>query len=419
MQNTRVQDVVGAGYCCRACGSARQQLVVDLGFQPLANSYLRPEGLTAMEATYPLTVYHCEACHLVQIPAVTSAHDIFHDYLYMSSFSQGWLDHARRYVDQMVARFDLGKGSKVVEIASNDGYLLQYVVAKGIAALGVEPAENVAKIAEDKGVPTRVAFFGVETAKQLVAEGWSADLTAANNVLAHVPDINDFVAGYGVILKPDGVATFEFPHVLNMLALNQFDTIYHEHFSYLSLLAVSAVMQKHGLRVFDVERLPTHGGSLRLFVCRQTSKHQEQPAVAALLAEERAFGLDKAETYATFAGNCRTVKNNLMKFLIAAAEQGKTVCGYGAPAKGNTLLNFCGARSDLIAFTVDRNTHKQGHYLPGTRIPIRAPEDLLRQKPDYVLILPWNLRDEICTQMADVRSWGGKFVVAVPKLEVF
>lgn len=406
-------------YCCRSCGSKKLQLVVDIGFQPLANSYLRPEGLSEQEVTYPLTVLHCEECHLVQIPAVTTAHNIFSDYLYFSSYSPGWLDHARRYVDQMAARFKLGAASRVVEIASNDGYLLQYVVAKNIPALGVEPAANVAKIAEEKGVPTRVAFFGVETARQLVAEGWSADLTAANNVLAHVPDINDFVGGFKVLLKPEGVSTFEFPHLLNMIEKNQFDTIYHEHFSYISLIAAQVFFKRAGLRVFDVEKIPTHGGSLRLFVCHEAASHPQTAAVTELVAEERAFGLDRAETYARFADQCRTVKNDLLAFLIDCARTGKTVCSYGAPAKGNTLLNFCGARTDLIAFTVDRSPHKQNHYLPGTRIEIRAPEAIAEARPDYVLILPWNLRDEISKQLAEIRAWGGKFVVAVPRLEIF
>lgn len=412
-------NTVFGHYRCRSCGSGNLQLVVDIGFQPLANSYLRPEGLSTAEATYPLTVLHCEDCHLVQIPAVTTAHDIFSDYLYMSSYSQGWLDHSKRYVDTMERRFSLDANSRVVEVASNDGYLLQYVVAKGIPALGVEPAANVAEIAIANGVPTQVDFFGVETATKLVADGWAADLTAANNVLAHVPDINDFVSGFKVLLKPEGVSTFEFPHLLNMIEKNQFDTIYHEHFSYISLIAAQVFFARAGLRVFDVEDLPTHGGSLRLFVCHQEASHVEQASVSALVAREKAAGLDLAETYARFAAQCRKVKNDLLTFLIGAARDGKTVCGYGAPAKGNTLLNFCGARTDFISFTVDRNPHKQNHFLPGTRIEIRAPEAIAEAKPDYVIILPWNLRDEVSGQLSQIRDWGGKFVVAVPELEIF
>lgn len=406
-------------YCCNSCKSKKLQLVVDVGFQPLANSYLKPEGLSQTEKTYPLTLLHCEECHLVQIPPVTTAHDIFQDYLYFSSFSSSWLKHAEHYVEQMVARFKLGKSSRIVEIASNDGYLLQYVIKRGIHALGIEPAANVAKIAEQKGVPTRVMFFGVESAKQLVKDGWAADLTSANNVLAHVPDINDFVGGFKVLLKPEGVSTFEFPHVLNMIKENQFDTIYHEHFSYISLIAAQIFFKRAGLRVFDVEKLTTHGGSLRLFVCHDNASHKETGAVRELLKEEQAFGLDKTATYERFATQCSKVKNDLLSFLIDCSRNKKTVCGYGAPAKGNTLLNFCGARTDFLAFTVDRSEHKQNHYLPGTRIEIRAPEAIAEVRPDYVLILPWNLRDEISEQMKEIRSWGGKFVVAVPKLEVF
>jgi SAM-dependent methyltransferase len=319
----------------------------------------------------------------------------------------------------MTARFGLDSSSRVVEIASNDGYLLQFVVARGIQALGIEPAANVARLAEGKGVPTRVAFFGTATARDLVAEGWSADLMAANNVLAHVPDINDFVAGFAILLKPDGVATFEFPHLANLVALGQFDTIYHEHFSYISLIAANAVFARHGLRVFDVEKLPTHGGSLRLYVCREGAGHSATGAVDALLAEERSSGLDRRATYESFAGTCRRMKNDLVKFLIDQAEAGKLVCGYGAPAKGNTLLNFCGARTDYIAFTVDRNPHKQGNFLPGTRIPILSPDEIMARRPDCVLILPWNLKDEIVEQMGAIRKWGGRFAVAVPRLTVF
>ena len=406
-------------YQCRSCLSRDLHLIVDLGTQPLANSFLSRDALMSMEPTYPLPLLYCANCHLVQIPAAAKAEQIFSDYLYMSSYAESWVEHARIYVEEVTRRFKLNAHSRVIEIASNDGYLLQFVGKKGIPALGIEPAANVARLAEEKGVHTRVAFFGEESARALVAAGWTADLTVANNVLAHVPDLNDFVGGFGIILKADGVATFEFPHLANLIRQTQFDTIYHEHFSYISLIAARAFFARHSLRVFDVERLPTHGGSLRLYVCRESASHPTSPAVAALLEEEKALGLDRPDAFRDFAAACRRVKNDLLKFLIAAAEDGKVVCGYGAPAKGNTLLNFCGARADLIAFTVDRNPYKQNHFLPGTHIPIFSPDAISVQKPDYLLILPWNLKSEICEQMRHVRGWGGKFVVAVPELALF
>jgi len=406
-------------YRCRSCQNEELQLVVDLGFQPLANSFLDRKALMHMEPTYPLTLLYCPRCHLAQLPAVARAGEIFSDYLYMSSFSSTWLDHARSFVDEATRRFGLGPQSRVVEIASNDGYLLQYVVEKGIPALGIEPAANIAKLAEEKGVATRVAFFGKDTARALVGEGWAADLTVANNVLAHVPDLDDFVAGFATVLKPQGVATFEFPHLANLIGQTQFDTIYHEHFSYISLLAAQSFFGRHSLRVFDVDKLPTHGGSLRLYVCRAGAGYPTSPAVGALLEEEKAIGLDRLETFRSFSGACRRIKNDLLKFLIAAAENGKLVCGYGAPAKGNTLLNYCGAHSDLVAFTVDRNPYKQDRFLPGTHIAIRSPDAIGASKPDYLLILPWNLKDEICEQMRHIRAWGGQFLVAVPQLAVF
>lgn len=408
-----------ANYACRSCSKQDLHLVMDLGSQPLANSFLSHDGLRQMEPTYPLTVLYCPHCHLMQIPPVTTAREIFSDYLYMSSYSQTWLNHARDYVNLVSKRFKLGPKTRALEIASNDGYLLQYFVGRGVQALGVEPAANVAKLAEERGVPTRVAFFGKEAARSLVEEGWMADLVVANNVLAHVPDLDDFVGGFAIVLKPEGVATFEFPHLATLISQHQFDTIYHEHFSYISLIAAQGFFARQGLRIFDAEKLPTHGGSLRLYVCRQDAIHYTTPAVGALAAEERNCGLDRIETYDAFASTCRKVKNDLLKFLIAASEDGKTVCGYGAPAKGNTLLNFCGARTDLVAFTVDRNPHKQNHFLPGTRIPILAPEEIPARRPDFVLILPWNLRDEIISQMSAIREWGGRFVVAVPELSVF
>ncbi len=394
-------------------------LVVDLGVQPLANSYISSEAAMHMEPHYPLVVFCCRHCHLVQIPELVTASEIFSDYHYLSSYSTSWLDHARQYVDLMAERFALRRESRVVEVASNDGYLLQYAIAKGFLVLGIEPAVNIARLAEERGVRTYVSFFGIETAQRLRAEGWLSDLMVANNVLAHVPDVNDFVAGFSILLKPEGVATFEFPHLLNLLRGNQFDTIYHEHFSYISLLAARTLFARHGLRIFDVEKLLTHGGSLRLYVTHATASHKDRPSVADVLAEERQTGLDGPDCYKNFSASCRRVKNDLMRFLITCADRAETVCAYGAAAKGNTLLNFCGARTDLIAFVVDRNPYKQGRLLPGTRIPIHAPEDLARARPRYVLILPWNLQDEIANSLADLHKEGCRFVTAIPELRIF
>jgi SAM-dependent methyltransferase len=391
---------------------------VDLGVQPLANSYVEPEALNRMEPFYPLHVLVCEACFLVQLPEVESPESIFGDYAYFSSFSEGWLRHAEAYVAAMTERLSLGPDSLVVEIASNDGYLLQYVVGRGIPALGIEPAANVAAAAEQKGVPTLVAFFGVATAERLAAEGRRADLIAGNNVLAHVPDLNDFVGGLPIALRPGGTVTLEFPHLLRLMVERQFDTIYHEHFSYLSLLAVEPVFTRHGLAVTDVERLPTHGGSLRLFLRHADEGVEPSAAVDELRAEESAAGLDRLETYTGFAGAVAEAKRDLLEFLIAARRDGRRVVAYGAPAKGNTLLNYCGVGPDMIEYTVDRSPHKQGRYLPGTRIPIHAPERILEDRPDDVVILPWNLRDEIVEQMAAVRGWGGRFVVPIPSVSV-
>jgi 2-polyprenyl-3-methyl-5-hydroxy-6-metoxy-1,4-benzoquinol methylase len=404
---------------CRLCGANDLGLVVDLGVQPLANSYVPPVRRLQMEPHYPLVVLRCPHCHLVQVPEIVSASEIFSDYQYFSSYATSWVDHARAYVERMAERFALTPRSRMIEVASNDGYLLQFARAKQIQVLGVEPAANVARVAEQRGIPTYVGFFGRETAARLRADGWSCDLMTANNVLAHVPDINDFAAGFALLLKPDGVATFEFPHLLNLIRENQFDTIYHEHFSYISLMTAQSLFSRHGLRVFDVEKLPTHGGSLRLFVCHENAPHADSAAIADLLKEERQFGLDRAECYAEFSTACVKVKNELLKFLIACAERGETVCGYGAAAKGNTLLNFCGVRPDNIRFVADRSPHKQGHLLPGTRIPVRAPDELFRQRPDFLLILPWNLKDEIAQSMNDLRAQGCRFVTAIPSLNVF
>jgi SAM-dependent methyltransferase len=406
-------------HACRSCGAPLSTPFADLGVTPLANSYLSAADLERGETFYPLVAYVCERCLLVQLPAHETPDAIFSHYLYLSSFSDTWLAHARRYVDEMVGRFGLTANHLVVELASNDGYLLQYFVERGIPVLGIEPARNVAEIARQRGVDTLAEFFGTALARSLVAEGRRADLLAANNVLAHVPDLNDFVGGIAVLLAEEGVATIEFPHLLELMENSQFDTIYHEHFSYFSLYAVEQVFRRQGLRVFDVERLTTHGGSLRLYVCRPSARHETTARVQALLDAERAAGLLDLETYKQFDARAQRVKRDLLRFLIDAKEAGKRVIGYGAPAKGNTLLNYCGVRTDLLSATVDRSPHKQGCWLPGTRIPIHAPEYIQECRPDYVLILPWNLREEISESFSMIREWGGRFVVAVPGLEVF
>jgi 2-polyprenyl-3-methyl-5-hydroxy-6-metoxy-1,4-benzoquinol methylase len=348
-----------------------------------------------------------------------SPEHIFRNYFYFSSFSESWLRHAEAYANKMIERFGLGPESKIVEVASNDGYLLQFFKQRGCQVLGIEPAANVAEVAVGKDIPSEVAFFGKETAARLRAEGHAADQMAANNVLAHVPDLNDFVGGFAILLKPEGVATFEFPHLLRQIQDTQFDTIYHEHFSYLSLHVVQRIFAGHGLRVFDVEELSTHGGSLRVFSCLDGASPATLPAVARVLEEEEAAGLEGPETYRTFAEQVVAVKLGLLRFLIDAREAGKRVVAYGAPAKGNTLLNYCGVGPELVEYTVDRSPYKQDTLLPGTHIQVRAPEDILQTRPDYVLILPWNLKDEISQQMAAIREWGGKFVVPIPAIHVF
>jgi SAM-dependent methyltransferase len=392
-----------------------EHVFADLGSSPLANSYLRAEDLAKAEPFYPLTVYVCGDCFLVQLPESASPESIFSDYAYFSSTSESWIRHAQAYVESISERLSLGPESQVVEIASNDGYLLQWFVERGVPVLGVEPAANVAADAVERGIPTRVAFFGSATANELLAEGLAADLLLGNNVLAHVPDLNDFVAGVATLLKPGGTATFEFPHLLQLIEHTEFDTIYHEHFSYFSLLAVAPVFERHGLGVVDVEELPTHGGSLRLYV-----GHEGRPGkrVEELLARERAAGLDGLERYARFEQQVRAVKRDLLELLIGARRDGAQIAGYGAAAKGNTLLNYCGIRADLLDYVVDRSPHKQGLFLPGTRLPIHPPERIAESRPDLVLILPWNLRDEIVRQMAHVRDWGGRFVVPVPTATV-
>jgi SAM-dependent methyltransferase len=405
---------------CRACGAPLVESVVDLGAQPLANAMIPADSADRMEPTYPLHAFVCSSCRLMQLVDYETPQAIFSDYTYFSSYSESWLDHARRYCEAMAGRLDLGPDSKVVEIASNDGYLLRWFAEAGIPVLGVEPAANVAAVARERGIPTEVDFFGRATAERLREAGHAADLMVANNVLAHVPDINDFLAGFSVLLKPRGVATFEFPHVLNLIEQVQFDTIYHEHFSYLSLAVVSSLLRRHGLQVFDVEALPTHGGSLRVFARRVgVAGETASAACAAHLAREDAAGLGGPEAYRDFGRRVVDVKANLLDFLVQAHRAGRAVVGYGAPAKGNTLLNYCGIGPEFVAYTVDRSPHKQGRLLPGTRIPVHAPERIFETRPDYVLILPWNLRDEIAAQMAGIRAWGGHFVVPLPQVEVF
>jgi len=405
---------------CRLCGTTLKHTFVDLGMSPLANSYVKPEQLNRMEPFYPLHVYVCEQCLLVQLEEFSTPDDIFSDYAYFSSFSDSWLAHAKAYADMVMSRFGLGINSRVVEIASNDGYLLQNFVRQGIPALGIEPAANVAEVARKKGIETKVAFFGEKTAVDLVDQKWAADLIIGNNVLAHVPDLNDFVRGLKLLLRPAGVITMEFPHLFKLMEQNQFDTIYHEHFSYFSFLAVEKVFSRHGMKLFDVEELPTHGGSLRIYACHDydASKDIEQRAKE-LLRREEAAGFDKLSHYLSFGPEVEATKRKLVSFLIEAKNNGKSVVGYGAPAKGNTLLNYCGVRTDFIDYTVDRSPHKQEHYLPGVHIPIYAPERIRQTRPDYVLILPWNLREEVMEQMTYIREWGGKFVVPIPEVKVY
>ncbi len=410
-------DAITRHGTCRACGAPLTHTFVDLGLSPVSNAFVKAEDAGKGEMFYPLHALVCDQCWLVQLADVTRAEAHFHDdYAYFSSFSASWLEHARQYVGDMTARFGLTRDSKVMEIASNDGYLLQYFVQAGIECLGVEPTANTAAAARERGVPSREMFFGRTTAQALLDEGWQVDLLLGNNVLAHVPDLNDFVGGMPLVLRPEGVITLEFPHLLCLIEQTQFDTLYHEHFSYLSLSALLPVFARAGLRVFDVQHLPTHGGSLRVFACHQDASHLASAGVQACLDAELKAGLTTLAPYQAFAEAVRDAKQNLLDFLVATRRAGKRVAGYGAPAKGNTLLNYCGVGTDLIDFTVDRNPHKQGTLLPGSRIPVLAPAAIDAERPDYVLILPWNLREEIVGQMAHIRDWGGQFVVAIPEI---
>lgn len=405
---------------CRFCEAPLQHSFCDLGMSPLSNAFLTREQLDQMEPFYPLHAYVCESCHLVQLQEVQSPEQIFRNYAYFSSCSDSWIRHAKHYTDEMIDRFRLSPLHQVIEIASNDGYLLKHFKGKGIPVLGIEPAENVAHVARADGIPTLVKFFGVGTATELVSEGTQADLLIGNNVLAHGPDLNDFVRGLKILLKPRGLMTLEFPHVLRLIEKNQFDTIYHEHFSYFSCMTVEKVFARHGLAVFDVDELDTHGGSLRIYArhLHDTSQPINQN-IDRLRNQEVNAGLHKLETYSAFAEKARETKRALLDFLIGVKRKGKSIVGYGAPAKGNTLLNYCGIGIDFLDYTVDRSPHKQGRFLPGTRIPIYHPDRIHETKPDYLLILPWNLKHEIVAQMAFIRGWGGQFVVPIPRVQVF
>jgi len=405
---------------CRFCKSELRHTFVDLGMSPLCESYLSLEQLNQMEPFYPLHVFVCEECLLVQLEEFVSPDSIFTEYAYFSSYSDSWLEHCRRYTEQMLDRFRLDGGSLVVELASNDGYLLQYFVQQNIPVLGIEPAANVAKVAEEKRVPTLVRFFGKQLAAGLAAEGKQADLLVGNNVLAQVPDLCDFVSGMKILLKPQGVLTLEFPHLLRLMEENQFDTIYHEHFSYFSLLTAQKILGAYGLMVFDVEELRTHGGSLRIF--GRHSEDDSKPVrsrVVELSAREEAAGLKRLDSYCSFAENVKKTKRQLLECLIGAKQARKSIVGYGAPGKGNTLLNYCGVGRDFIDYTVDRNPFKHGRFTPGTHIPIFPPERIFETRPDYVLILPWNLKNEIMQQIARIREWGGKFIVPIPEATVY
>jgi SAM-dependent methyltransferase len=403
---------------CLNCGAALKRTFVDLGMSPLANSYVSPDRAEIPDKVYPLHARVCDCCLLVQVDSVVPPEEIFSDYAYFSSYSESWLAHCKAYAQAMIRRFTLGPQSKVIEVASNDGYLLQYFLEAEIPVLGIEPAANVAKVAQARGVPTEVAFFGSRTAQRIRAQGHAADLLAAKNVLAHVPDINDFVKGIMILLKPQGVFTVEFPHLLNLIKEVQFDTIYHEHFLYLSLLAVERVFGRNGLRIFDVEEVATHGGSLRVFVCLKAASYAETANVVGVRNKEVAARLDRPDGYEGFDVRVKKVRSDLLAFLSQTKSVGKNVAAYGAAAKGNTLLNYCGIRSDQIAFVADKSPAKQNMLLPGSRIEIKSPQAVFEARPDYVLILPWNLREEIEQQLTDIRDWGGYFVTAIPKIRI-
>jgi len=404
---------------CRFCGKSLKNIFVSLGLSPLSNRYLTKDELDKEEPMHPLDVYVCESCFLVQLPEYESPENIFGDYAYFSSYSDTWLKHTKEYADKMTRIFGLNKASWVIEIASNDGCLLKNFIQMGISVLGIEPARNVAETARREGVPTETAFFGADMAKRLASEGKLADLLLGNNVLAHVPDINDFVKGLKILLKKSGLITLEFPHLMRLIDGNQFDTIYHEHFSYLSFITAEKILQKHDLIVFDVEEVPTHGGSLRIY-----AKHKEDGSrpvsgrVSELRARELKAGYADINHYSEFKNRVNAIKKDILKFLAEVKKEKKTIAGYGAPAKGNTLLNYCGINRDHIPYTVDKNPYKQGRFLPGSRIPIEKPEKIKDTKPDYLLILPWNIKDEIVKQASFIRGWGGRFVTFIPRVEI-
>jgi C-methyltransferase C-terminal domain/Putative zinc binding domain/Methyltransferase domain len=411
---------VASGIPCRACGAALRYIFVDLGMTPLCETYITRQELNDVEYFYPLHVYVCDQCYLAQLEEYVPVESIFSEYAYFSSYADTWVEHARRYVAMVAERFGLGKESQVVEIASNDGYLLQHFLPRGIPSLGIEPAANIAKVATANGIPTLVKFFNQRTARDLVDGGIQADLLIGNNVLGQAPELNDFVAGMKLLLKPQGVITMEFAYLLELMRQNQFDTIYHEHFTYFAFLTVERVFARHGIVLFDVEVLPTHGGSLRIY--GRHAEDETKPVTAraeALRSVEQAAGLERLDSYASFSKQVQETKRQLLEFLIAAQRAGKQVVGYGAPGKGNTLLNYCGIRTDFLDYTVDRNPYKQGRFLPGTLIPIFPPEKIRETKPDYVLILPWNLKDEIMKQVGYIREWGGQFVVPIPELQIY
>ena len=414
LKNNIAQHVGG----CRLCGAPLKHTFVDLGMSPPCESFLPAAALHSAEPYYPLHAFVCSECLLVQLQEYVSPEKIFQEYAYFSSFSDSWVEHAKRYCSEAADRFNLGPESFVVEIASNDGYLLQHFLEKDVPILGIEPAINVAKVAVEKGVPTLTEFFGRTLATEMAAEGKQADLIIGNNVLAQVPDLNDFVAGMKLLLKSAGVITLEFPHIEKLIAENQFDTIYHEHFSYFSLLTIEFMAARHGLMVFDVEELPTHGGSLRVYMSHQNGPWRRGPRVDALLEQERKAGLDSIETYTAFAEATRQTKRRLLSFLIELKKEHRSICAYGAPGKGNTLLNYCGIGPDFIDFAVDRNPYKHGRFTPGMHIPIKPVDALVQARPDYVLILPWNLKSEIVEQMSVIGDWGGKFVVPIPDVSV-
>jgi SAM-dependent methyltransferase len=405
---------------CRFCGSTKLSTFLDLGMSPLCQTAPSKEDLARGEVYYPLHVFVCEKCFLVQLDVFESPENIFGHYLYFSSYSDSWLKHCEDYCEKMTKKLALNGQSFVVEVASNDGYLLQYFMKQGVPVLGVEPAKNVAKVASEKGIPTVAEFFGTKLAKELAVQRGGADLVLGNNVLAQVPDLNDFVEGLKILLKPEGVLTLEFPHLLRLMENNEFDTIYHEHFSYFSFHTTMRILEAHGLRVFDVEELGTHGGSIRVYACRaEASTYKVQPNVERLIEDEKRAGLDSLIGYQAFASQVRQTKFALMDFLLKAAREGKSVAGYGAPGKSATLLHYCGIGKDLIQYTVDRSPHKQGRFLPGSRIPIYHPDRIRETKPDFVIILPWNLKDEIIKQLEFIREWGGRFVVPIPKVAIY